>query len=1020
MLETISTRTTEIHAPAGVDQELIIDSMPYEEAQLNGRIASLIRHLTADLGWDVREEARGALREERLRKPDIVIRRSDAPPVVIENEYTPGSTLAQDCLSRLGYTLESDPGWRGGKVSVVFALRSPETLRECRHGDEADQKLREGAELEFAVYRGRPGDYDRFPRNGFLRGDTVDLVNFIKPASIPEDIVNKAADALTQGTNQAAAMLIQYSATRYNFGAMLGATLHQPWPDPYNEVNGKQAKADEEARLQTAKMCATMLINAIAYQQNLSAHHAEINDLNVVRERTGALGLNKGILLDEWRRILDVNYWPIFHIAKELLLDLPLDAVAAMLPDMLDTANEIQPAMRQNDIAGIVFQRLIADRKTLKTYYTRPESAVFVAHLGVHDDLDWSDPEVVKDYRIADYACGTGGLVLAAYQRVRDLHRSHGGSPDRLHSHMMEESLTACDIMPAAVHLSSSLLSSVAPAEDYSGTRNILYPFGGVRNADGELERDCNGEPVVHLGALDLLDLCSTKQQVVLPLDERMAMGSNGNRDSMEVEMAPASQDLVIMNPPFTRGTGDESRFTAFGTSPEEQRTMSQRERDIGRDSISDWNAGIGSSFAAIADNMVKPGGRIAMILPLSAAVGGSYDGKIAYSWQKFRAMLAESYTDIVVVSIFASRRPGFAFSAETTIGEVVVVGTRLREGEKPKRTAHFVNLEKRPANNLAAQEVARAVRVLTASITDPGRHAPIMIGSEQVGSVSLESIDPHRKWSAVRIANGGLYQDIKQLTQGRFRLPYKVDPALLPITNLGDIGEVGLTHRRYTEAFEVTQGCATDAEYPFLWNRDFRTQFSMLLTPDKSGRLRESMRVDGIRYWGRASNLHISSDITFSANSTVAAYTTKPSGGGSSWPSLKMASLEYERATCAWFNSTIGLMCYWIDSNRTQVARGRTTLTAIPNIATLDVRALTPEALAAAVAIFDDLCRERMLPANEAYRDPVRHELDRRILTEVLGLDDEAVEQLAILRNQWCAEPTVTGTKKTGIRFNT
>ena len=55
------------------------------------------------------------------------------------------------------------------------------------------------------------------------------------------------------------------------------------------------------------------------------------------------------------------------------------------------------------------------------------------------------------------------------------------------------------------------------------------------------------------------------------------------------------------------------------------------------------------------------------------------------------------------------------------------------------------------------------------------------------------------------------------------------------------------------------------------------------------------------------------------------------------------------------------------------------------------------------------------MLPANEAWRDSARQELDRRLLTEVLDLDDEAVEQLAILRNQWCREPTVTGTKKTG-----
>ena len=54
------------------------------------------------------------------------------------------------------------------------------------------------------------------------------------------------------------------------------------------------------------------------------------------------------------------------------------------------------------------------------------------------------------------------------------------------------------------------------------------------------------------------------------------------------------------------------------------------------------------------------------------------------------------------------------------------------------------------------------------------------------------------------------------------------------------------------------------------------------------------------------------------------------------------------------------------------------------------------------------------MLPANEAWRDPVRQELDRRLLTEVLALDDAAVEQLGILRNQWCLEPTVSGTKST------
>ena len=994
--------------------------MPLEEEQLNGRIASLIRYQTADLGWHVQEEARGSFQHDRLKKPDIVIRRGFAPPVVIENEYAPGRTLADDCLSRIGRTLEPDAHGHSGEVSVVFAVRTPVAIRNCAHGDEADAMLRAGTMLEFAVYRGNKDDHTRFPRDGFLRGDIRDFVNFVKPASIPEDFVNQAADTLSRGTNEAAAILVHHSDARTNFGVKLGEKLHQPWPVNDYTATGKQAKADAESRLQTAKMCATMLINAIAYQHNLSNHHDEIEDLHSVSERIRGHELNKGNLLVEWGKILEINYWPIFHIALELVVDLTMDAVADMLPVMLKTADGIQLAMRQNDIAGIVFQRLIADRKTLKTYYTRPESAVFVAHLGVHDDVDWSDPDIVKDYRIADYACGTGGLVLAAYQRVRDLHRSRGGRPDKLHSHMMEESLTACDIMPAAVHLSSSLLSSVAPAETYRGTRNILYPFGGVRTADGELERDCNGKPVVRLGALDLLDLCSTKFQVVLPLDESMAMGSNGKRRPIEVEMAPASQDLVIMNPPFTRGTGESSRFITFGTSREEQDAMSQRESALGINTIADWNAGLGTAFAAIANNMVKPGGRIAMILPLSAAVGGSYNGKMPNSWQKFREMFAESYTDIIVISISGAEALGFAFSADTHIGEVVIIGTQLREGESPSRTAHFVNLTKRPGNDLEAQEVAREVRSLVSRLTEPDTQADIMVGSERVGAVSLENIDPRSKWTAVRIANGGMYRRIKRITEGFVDLPHMVAPERIPVTRLGDMGVVGPQHRRYRETFDMTNECPPDSEYQFLWNRNASAQFSMLLAPDRSGHLLESERSRGITYWQRASNLHIAAEIGFPANTTVAAYTTRPTGGGRAWPSLKMESLDYERATCAWFNSTLGLMCYWFHSNRTQNARSVTTITAIRNMSTLDLRALSPDQLASAVAIFDDLCRERMLPANEAYRDPVRQELDRRIMTEVLKLDDGAVEQLAILRNQWCAEPTVTGMKKTGIRFNT
>ena len=71
---------------------------------------------------------------------------------------------------------------------------------------------------------------------------------------------------------------------------------------------------------------------------------------------------------------------------------------------------------QSHDLSGTVFQRLIADRKFLATFYTRPESAALLAHLAIPDDGGWDDAERVKDFRIADYACGTGTLIHGCVQ----------------------------------------------------------------------------------------------------------------------------------------------------------------------------------------------------------------------------------------------------------------------------------------------------------------------------------------------------------------------------------------------------------------------------------------------------------------------------------------------------------------------------------------------------------------------------------------------------------------------------
>ena len=54
------------------------------------------------------------------------------------------------------------------------------------------------------------------------------------------------------------------------------------------------------------------------------------------------------------------------------------------------------------------------------------------------------------------------------------------------------------------------------------------------------------------------------------------------------------------------------------------------------------------------------------------------------------------------------------------------------------------------------------------------------------------------------------------------------------------------------------------------------------------------------------------------------------------------------------------------------------------------------------------------MLPFNEADRDTVHHELDRRFLTKVLGItSDDVHAAVHRLREKLCAETNIHGGKK-------
>src|SRR5947207_159365 len=133
--------------------------------------------------------------------------------------------------------------------------------------------------------------------------------------------------------------------------------------------------------------------------------------------RGSRTGLRKSVILEEWAKILKVNYWPIFDIARRILEAIPTEDSKALIEGLSDTAARLleNRLMRSHDLTGAVFQRLIADRKFLAAYYTTPGSAALLASLAIKSECtpgngSWANVNDVKALRVADFACGTGTL----------------------------------------------------------------------------------------------------------------------------------------------------------------------------------------------------------------------------------------------------------------------------------------------------------------------------------------------------------------------------------------------------------------------------------------------------------------------------------------------------------------------------------------------------------------------------------------------------------------------------------
>ncbi|MFH1639763.1 MAG: hypothetical protein ABIB93_05580, partial [Chloroflexota bacterium] len=712
---------------------------------------------------------------------------------------------------------------------------------------------------------------------------------------------------------------------------------------------------------------------------------------------------------------------------------IPTDTTRPLLDRLVNTASELvaNHMMRSHDLTGAVFQRLIADRKFLAAYYTHPASAALLVGLAINSDKtpgggSWSREKDVTALRIADFACGTGTLLSAAYRRISQLHEASGGDAEMIHPAMMSNALIGCDVLPAAAHLTASMLASAHPTVKYKGSKIFNVGFG---------PNDGGG---VALGSLDLLELQRLFDIIAVTAK---AIEANGQSEQEVWKVINHwSIDLVIMNPPFTRDTGHEAgkigvpnpMFAAFGSKEKEQREMSKAAKRLLHGTSAHGNAGEASAFLVLADRKLKTGGTLAMVMPISLMLGDA--------WESSRQLLRKSYIDLIFVSISGAGRDDMSFSADTSMAECLVIGRKVGQSSRSDR-ATFVVLNERPSSTMTGLIAAVQIRRLQERKLRKLEDGPVggslfHFGDDVIGYAMDAPLPEEGSYNLARIKDSALAQVAYQMANNGFIwLPgvARKSTIAVSISTVSEIGKVGPYHMDINAntpdggirgPFHIEPLKAGSAPtYPVLWAHDAARERCMEFEADSEGFIRKGATPDqeivvkakADKIWGTSSHCHFNRDFGFSSESTAMQFTSVKSVGGRAWPSIELKSIEQEKALVLWSNSSLGLLLRWWHSNKQQPGRGSIGVSALASMPVLDVTKLSGEQLARAVAIFDDMKHRELRPVNEIAKDAVRAEIDTRLATEVLGFPPELVATdgpLALLRQKLALEPSITGSK--------
>ena len=435
---------------------------------------------------------------------------------------------------------------------------------------------------------------------------------------------------------------------------------------------------NEASLMQQADGCtiaALLLMNAAMLHQRICAGRwlSGISDLSDVKNDANVIRR----LSREWERILRHDFRPVVEPALETIyaientgktsgMERALHHIAAEAERIAETYADMGA-----DHAGPLFNKVMGNQASDGAFFTRPVAASIAARLTLDacGDQDWIDPQVWREHKTVDLACGSGTLLAAMLTDMKRRAAEQGADETRiaqLQKIAVEETIKGMDINPVSLQLAASQLTT--------GNQDIRYRQMGLHLMPyGPNQHDPNR---VSAGTLELLGQRAIVRRIGeldIP-DDDIGSQSVWAEESAELEDAvdaAKNARIVIMNPPFTNRAKLGEKFPKHIQQLLRKRVDAMERYLVSNDpemkDFVDKNA-LEPLFTALADrNLEQQTGVMTNITPTVALSAPSALNK--------RLLLAQRFHIHTVVTSHQPRNVNM--SQNTNINESIIVAKK-------------------------------------------------------------------------------------------------------------------------------------------------------------------------------------------------------------------------------------------------------------------------------------------------------------------------------------------------------